>query len=507
MITKVYSATVVGIEAEIVEVEVDVLSGLPKVVIVGLPDTAVNEARERVRSAIKNSHGIFPPSRVAVNLAPADLPKVGTQFDLPIAISILLNSGQLVAEVADTLFVGELALDGAVRPVPGVLPVALSALNHGFKKLVVPSANAPEAALVRGLTVFPIKSLQEVIGHLQAIQLIDPHPSRDLQTLLADHQIGLDLKDIRGQEHAKRASEIAAAGGHNLLMVGSPGSGKTLLARSFATILPRLSEEEVLEVTKIYSVAGVLSSSGRLVTTRPFRAPHHTASTVSLVGGGSVPRPGEISLAHRGVLFLDELPEFNRSVLESLRQPLEDGSVTVARAQSTVSFPARFTLVAAQNPCPCGYYGDSLKNCTCSPGAVLRYRKKISGPLLDRIDLHVEVPRISYEKITQEQGLEDSATVRARVEQARIFQKRRFLAHQLNFQTNAEMGLAEIKQFCRLEPAGQELMRSALSSLHLSTRGYFRVLRVARTIADLSSSEKILSPHLAEAIQYRPKED
>lgn len=506
MLTKIYSAAVVGIDAEIVEVEVDVAPGLPKVIIVGLPDTAVKEAQERVRSAIKNSNAIFPIGRLAVNLAPADLPKNGTHFDLPIAVSTLVNSGQLAFDASSMLFLGELALDGRVRPVSGVLPIALSARERGFTTIMVPQANAKEAALVRTVTVVPVRTLTEAIAHLQQIIPIRPHPPSDISTLQTRHTAGVDMRDIKGQEQAKRVLEIAAAGAHNVLMVGPPGSGKTILARTFATILPPLTEEEILEVTKIYSVAGHLTATSQLVTARPFRSPHHTASAVSLVGGGSVPHPGEISLAHRGVLFLDELPEFSQTVLESLRQPLEDGVVTVARAVGAITFPARFTLLAAQNPCPCGFYGDSQKQCVCSPGHVARYNKKISGPLLDRIDLYVEVPRLGYEKILRDGGVEDSASIRARVELARLRQQGRF-ADQRNVHTNAEMGLPEIKQFCPLDEAGQNLIKSALARLQFSTRSYYRILKVARTIADLAGADSITASHLAEALQYRPQRE
>ena len=506
MVTKVYTSSSIGIDATLVEVEVDVLPGLPLVIIVGLPDAAVKEARERVKSAIKNSLAVFPLSRVAINLAPADLPKAGSHFDLPIAVSILINSGQVACNPEKTLFLGELALDGKLRPVTGVLPMVLSAKKHGLEKVILPAENADEAALAQGILVLPAKTLAEVIGHLQAVKIITPYPNRDINKAYASAPILVDMRDIKGQEHAKRALEIAAAGGHNLLMVGPPGSGKTLLARSFATILPRMNEAEILETTQIHSVAGAVNPGKPLVTERPFRSPHHTASAVSLVGGGSNPRPGEISLAHRGVLFLDELPEFSKAVLESLRQPLEDGVVTISRAVGALTFPARFTLVAAQNPCPCGYYGDPLKPCTCSPGQVVKYGKKISGPLLDRIDLHVEVPRIGYEKIVANSEAEGSLSIRARVEAARARQRVRFEKNRLKVFCNAELSSREIQEFTPLKTGAAELLKTALTSMHLSARAYFRVLKVARTIADLKSEDEISPDYIAEALQYRPKE-
>lgn len=506
MVNKIYTAAAIGINADIVEVEVDVISGLPMVVVVGLPDTAVKEARERVKSAIKNSSAVFPSCRVAINLAPADLPKNGSHYDLPIAVSILVNSGQLACPSDKILFLGELALDGGLRPVPGVLPIALSAARKNFDKIILPAQNAPEASLVKALSVIPVSSLSEVAAYLQGLKQIDPYPPRDFASETGDTSSAVDMMDIKGQDHAKRALEIAAAGGHNLLMIGPPGSGKTLLARSFSAILPKLVEEEILEVTRIYSVAGALTNNSSIVVQRPFRSPHHSASSVSLVGGGANPRPGEISLAHRGVLFLDELPEFNKTVLESLRQPLEDGIVTVARAAGAFTFPARFTLVAAQNPCPCGYFGDPVKRCVCSAGQVLRYSKKISGPLLDRIDLHVEVPRITYEKISSPASSESSESIRARVEAARGRQRARFEKFDLKLQSNSEMNSKHIQRFCAIGQDAAELLKSALSSMHLSARAYYRVLKVARTIADLAGKEDIDHSCVAEALQYRPKE-
>jgi magnesium chelatase family protein len=504
MLTKVYSASIVGLSAAPIEVEVDISSGLPAVIVVGLPDTAVQEARERVKSAIKNSNAVFPRNRVAVNLAPADLPKIGTHYDLPIAISILLNSGQIFFDASDKLFVGELALDGNIRPVSGILPITLMAKQLGFKTMFIPKENAKEANLVEGITIIPVESLLQLIGYLQNLIKIDPVKSADWASMLKVPDSVFDMKLIKGQESAKRAMEIAAAGGHNLLLSGPPGTGKTLLARALPSILPKLTVEEVLEITKIYSVSGLLNRNKNIITTRPFRSPHHTSSGIALVGGGSTPKPGEISLAHRGVLFLDEFPEFSRSVLENLRQPLEDGVVTVARAAATVTFPAQFTLVAAQNPCPCGYYSDPTRACICTPSQIMKYQKKISGPLLDRIDLCVEVGRIEYEKLASDATAEASKNIQGRVQKARDIQTKRFKKIH-NVKTNSEMTIKEIKEFCQLRETEQEFMKTAVVKMYLSARSYHRVLKLARTVADLEGSPVITVNHLAESLQYRPK--
>ena len=502
MLARVLSSAVMGIDAYIVEVELDISDGLPFFATVGLPDSAVKESRERVTAAIKNSGFYFPPSRITANLAPADVRKEGSAFDLPIALGVMAATGQIQTDNFEKLLVlGELALDGSIRSVHGCLPMAAIAKENQLKGIILPKANAKEAAVIDDLEVYPIETLREAVEHLNGQCTIPPFQYDIREAFEQQSEYPIDFVDVKGQEHVKRAIEVAAAGGHNLIMIGPPGSGKTMIAKRIPTILPDMTLKEALETTKIHSIMGLLGNDVPLIATRPYRSPHHTISDAGLIGGGKFPRPGEVSLSHHGVLFLDELPEFRKNVLEVMRQPLEDGQVAIARAAASYTYPANFMLVAAMNPCPCGFFGDLSRECRCSRQQIQNYISRISGPLLDRIDLQVEVPAVKYRDLASDFAGEPSASIRERVQRARHLQQERFTQAQIY--CNANMESRHLREFCKVEDAAQELLRVAITQLGLSARAYDRILKVARTIADLAASPTIEAEHVSEAIQYR----
>ncbi|NBP55876.1 ATP-binding protein [bacterium] len=505
MLSRVQSASTLGLNGQKIEIEVDITQGLPGITIVGLPDTAINEAKERIRLGLKNSGIILPQKRFVLNLAPAEVKKIGTAYDLPMAIAILKALELIQFPEKEYIILGELGLDGAVRAVQGILPITVYAKENNIPNLIIPASNAKEASLVDGVNILAISHIQDIIDHF------DPKVQTTIQTtpkydyIPTPHISDIDMAYIRGQKLAKRALEIAAAGGHNVLMTGPPGAGKTLLSRTIPTILPMMDREEVLEVSQLYSIAGNLNSEQPLITSRPFRAPHHTASSISLIGGGSFPKPGEISLSHRGVLYMDEFPEFPRLVLESLRQPLEDRIITISRAQGSLTFPADFMLIASQNPCPCGYLTDNDRECICSQAQIVRYQQKISGPLLDRIDMIINIEKVKTEELIQPSEVleESSEQIRKRVESAREIQRQRF--KNWDIKTNSSMNIKQIQEICVLDKPSQQLLSQAVNKMNLSARAYNRILKISRTIADLSSSSSITINHIAEALQYREK--
>ncbi len=502
MFSQINSCGLMGMDGFEVTVQTDISNGLPVFEIVGLGDTAVKEAKERVRAAIKNTHLQFPAKRIIINLSPASQKKGGTSFDLPMTLSILCATEQIAHDkLDDSVFIGEVSLDGSVSSVDGVLPMVIYAYKKGYKNMYVPYDNANEAAVVEGATIYPVKSLRSLCDHLNGVEKITPHSVDVSELFKKRRETLLDFSDVRGQENVKRALEIAAAGNHNVLMIGSPGTGKTMLAQRMGSILPDLTFDESLEVTKIHSIAGVLPKDMPLITQRPFRAPHHTVSAAGLSGGGSMPKPGELSLAHNGILFLDELPEFNRNVLEILRQPLEDGEVTISRVQASLTYPCNIMLIASMNPCKCGYLGDSKRQCTCTPHQINQYRSKISGPLLDRIDIQVEVPSVNYKDLSSNEKGETSKSIKERVDRTRQIQLDRY--KDINIHSNSQLSAGLLQKYCRLNDQANELLKAAFDSLGLSARAHSRILKVARTIADLDMSEDIKAEHIAEAIQYR----
>lgn len=505
MLSRVQSASTLGLNGQKIEIEVDMTQGLPGITIVGLPDTAINEAKERIRLGLKNSGIILPQKRFVLNLAPAEVKKIGTAYDLPMAIAMLKALEIMQFPEQDYIILGELGLDGSIRSVQGILPITVYAKENNIPNLIIPASNAKEASLVEGINILAISHIQEIIDHFdpKIKSTIKPTPAYNFVPTV--HTSDIDMAYIRGQKLAKRALEIAAAGAHNVLMTGPPGAGKTLLSRTIPTILPIMDREEVLEVSQLYSIAGSLNSDQPLIISRPFRAPHHTASTISLIGGGSFPKPGEISLAHRGVLYMDEFPEFPRLVLESLRQPLEDRIITISRAQGSITFPADFMLIASQNPCPCGYLTDNDRECICSQAQIVRYQQKISGPLLDRIDMIINIEKVKTEELIQPSEVleESSEQIRKRVEQAREIQRQRF--KDWNIKTNSSMNIKQIQEICILDKPSQQLLSQAVNKMNLSARAYNRILKISRTIADLSDSPVITITHIAEALQYREK--